>query len=342
MDKKIFIKGAIKSTDKQAGTFEVIASTDVLDREGERIDQSGWELDNYKKNPVILWGHDIFALPIGKATDIKVEDGSLIMSGEFASKEANPMAEQVRLLFDEGILKTVSVGFIPKEREGDTIIKAELLEVSFVPVPANPDALALAVSKNLDMRLFSSPSSKSSEDGQVVDGELKARLLKGKGENSYDKKSFYKVMRMKKSKKDEHTNDEVKEIVEGDLMDIASEIKSVILEVVDQAIPDLEEATEKQLEGTELMNELKKEIEEIVEKTIEAEVAPLADDIEDTVEEVVTEDGTKQDEVIAEVQEIVTLSFDAIAFFYLKLNAISQTTGYTAKLYMIYACIFKN
>jgi phage head maturation protease len=43
-------------------------------------------------------------------------------------------------------LKTVSVGFIPKERDPENqriITRAELLEVSFVPVPCNPNALSL-------------------------------------------------------------------------------------------------------------------------------------------------------------------------------------------------------
>ncbi len=41
------------------------------------------------------------------------------------------------------MVKTVSVGFIPKEREGKTITSAELLELSFVAVPCNPNALSL-------------------------------------------------------------------------------------------------------------------------------------------------------------------------------------------------------
>ncbi len=39
------------------GTFEVVASTGTTDRHGERVRQDGWELDNYKKNPVILVNH---------------------------------------------------------------------------------------------------------------------------------------------------------------------------------------------------------------------------------------------------------------------------------------------
>lgn len=147
---KQYLKGFVKINESQDG-FSVIASTSVVDRQGESIDQNGWDLTNYKTNPVILWAHDYSALPIGKAEQIGIVDGQLQMSGIFATAEANPIAEQVRKLYQEGILNTVSVGFIPKERNGNTITKAELLEVSFVPVPANPQALSLAMTKGLDV-----------------------------------------------------------------------------------------------------------------------------------------------------------------------------------------------
>nr|DAQ56647.1 MAG TPA: prohead serine protease [Caudoviricetes sp.] len=44
------------------------------------------------------------------------------------------------------MVKTVSVGFIPKQRQEDNrriITSAELLELSFVAVPCNPEALSL-------------------------------------------------------------------------------------------------------------------------------------------------------------------------------------------------------
>lgn len=122
------------------GTFEVIASTESVDRQGESILLEGWDLKNYMNNPVILWGHDYWSLPIGKATDVSIADGQLVVKGIFASTE---FAQQVRKLYDEGIIKTVSVGFIPMQRQGNVITQAELLELSFVPVPANPDAVSL-------------------------------------------------------------------------------------------------------------------------------------------------------------------------------------------------------
>lgn len=148
---KLYLKALVK---KEQDKITVVASTSVIDRQGESIDQSGWDLTNFLKNPVMLWAHNYDELPLGVWENIRVSDGLLKMDANFASKEANPKAENVRLLVEEGVEKTVSVGFIPKERDGHIITKAELLEVSFVPVPANPEALALAISKGYNPEIM--------------------------------------------------------------------------------------------------------------------------------------------------------------------------------------------
>ena len=101
--------------------------------------KSGLKIDNYKNNPVVLFGHSLYDLPIGKATSIEMKDGRTIAEGVFAS---HAKAQEVRGLYDMGI-GAVSIGFIANERdqENDKVIKeSELLEFSFVPVPANPYA----------------------------------------------------------------------------------------------------------------------------------------------------------------------------------------------------------
>lgn len=140
----------MKAAGDDAGRFEVIISTADQDRQGEIIDQNGWDLAHYKNNPVVLWGHNYTGLPIGVTDSIELKDGKLVASGRFAPEDANPFAQQVRRLYEAKILRTTSVGFIAKEMEGNTITKAELLEFSFVPVPANPMALSLMKDANFD------------------------------------------------------------------------------------------------------------------------------------------------------------------------------------------------
>src|SRR6266436_4517309 len=55
----------LRKAKEENGTFDVIISTEDLDRSGEIVRQNGWELANYKNNPIVLWGHDYYSLPIG-------------------------------------------------------------------------------------------------------------------------------------------------------------------------------------------------------------------------------------------------------------------------------------
>lgn len=141
--------GKIKAAGEDSGTFEVVISTADQDRGGDVVDQNGWDLTFFKMNPVVLWAHDYYALPIGACDSIEVKDGKLVAIGKFAPAEANPFAQQVRKLYDLKIVRTTSVGFIPLEIDGQNIKKSELLEFSFVPVPMNPHALSLRQVKEM-------------------------------------------------------------------------------------------------------------------------------------------------------------------------------------------------
>ena len=140
----------IRKAKEDGGSFDVIISTEALDRAGEIVRQSGWDTANYKNNAIVLWGHDYYALPIGVCLETYETTfrgfPALGARGVFLSAEINPMAQQVRKLYEFGLKTgtnvgtTTSVGFIPKEfdpNDQSVITKSELLEFSFVDVPAN-------------------------------------------------------------------------------------------------------------------------------------------------------------------------------------------------------------
>lgn len=136
--------------EKVEGEKIFVASTDAIDRQGESIDQNGWQLENYKKHPIILAYHDQ-ENPIGYAqVGFKTINGkkTLIYKPEFHGK--TDTSRLYKELTAEGYPLASSVGFIPKEYDGSTITKAELLEISIVSVPANQEALSLAYSKGFD------------------------------------------------------------------------------------------------------------------------------------------------------------------------------------------------
>lgn len=143
---KAFVEKIKAAGDEDNGTFEVIISTANQDRQGDSVDQSKWDLTFYKMNPVVLWGHDYYSLPIGICDSVEETDKGTVAKGRFASAAANPFAQQVRALYDAKIVRATSVGYIPAamRMDGNQEAGNELLEFSFVPVPANPYALSLA------------------------------------------------------------------------------------------------------------------------------------------------------------------------------------------------------
>lgn len=164
-----FIEKTKAATD--SGSFEVIVSTADIDRQGESIDQGGWNFGLYKQNPIVLWAHDYSMLPIGVTESIETIDGKTVAKGKFAPEEANPFAQQVRRLYDLKIVRATSVGFIAKQMEGNKITEAELLEFSFVPVPANPYALSLMKTNNLDVQEFMTKGLLAKEEEQPEEKE---------------------------------------------------------------------------------------------------------------------------------------------------------------------------
>jgi polyhydroxyalkanoate synthesis regulator phasin len=139
---------------QDSGRFEVVISTGDVDRMGEVINPAGWDLEFYKMNPVVLWAHDYMSLPIGITESIEIKDGKLVATGKFAPADANLLAQQVRKLYDLGMQRATSVGYLEKERKDNNISKAELLEWSFVSVPANPFALSTLRQSGIDTEVM--------------------------------------------------------------------------------------------------------------------------------------------------------------------------------------------
>jgi phage head maturation protease len=142
---EIKASGLIEKASKLAeGEVEFVVSTNAWDSHGERIDVAGIDIKDYKKNPVVLWGHDGFNLPIAKATKVWKEGDKLMARAKFYMKDA--FASKVYGYIVDGYLNAVSIGGMVQEwgDDGLTISKLLMKEFSVVSVPANPEALATA------------------------------------------------------------------------------------------------------------------------------------------------------------------------------------------------------
>jgi len=145
MKNKLFSAAINKGiVDEEKRIVHVIASTGCIDRHGDSVNPNGWLLDNYmKNNPAVLISHDYYNLPVGKCVRAWAENNELHMNLQItaATEEGN----KVWALIQDGCLNSVSVGFMVKKwgvsgQDDYTIMEQELLEVSWVAVPANPEA----------------------------------------------------------------------------------------------------------------------------------------------------------------------------------------------------------
>jgi HK97 family phage prohead protease len=146
MQKQFF--RAYRATEQpESGPLRFVAATEAIARDGLVIDSAGWQLDNYRSNPVVLWAHDYSGQrpPIGRA-EIGLDGGNLMADITF--DQGDPFAADVERKYRNGFLNAVSVGWntIEMAPSGDgrsvgTVTKAELLDISAVPVPGDPGAL---------------------------------------------------------------------------------------------------------------------------------------------------------------------------------------------------------
>ena len=114
----------------------------TVDRDGDVVIASGIILDDYKKNPILLYNHDMDK-PIGKVTDIiQTKEGLKVEAVIY--KDINP---HVFNAVKSGVLKSFSIGFRGIEGEYDEsqdafiFTKVLLFEISVVSIPTNQNAL---------------------------------------------------------------------------------------------------------------------------------------------------------------------------------------------------------
>jgi hypothetical protein len=144
------------------GRYRFVASTDTKDDARRIVIQAGWELAEFRANPVLLWDHGhseaLEREPIGRVPSIEVGSyaGRPALIAEIErNSNPNPAADRLWGMVDAGDLRAVSVGAVatvpPEYRFGDdgdleavVYAGARLMELSLVSVPSNPDALRIA------------------------------------------------------------------------------------------------------------------------------------------------------------------------------------------------------
>jgi hypothetical protein len=170
MADKNFLRAYVsrEESGSQAGEpIRFTASTAGIKRDGIDLDMDDWLLDNYHKNPVFLWAHDYWGknLPLGKV-NAEVEGDRLM--AEVVFDQNDEFAKAVERKYRDGFLHTVSVGW--NFVEVDKKRKMELLDISGVPVPGDPDALMERQYEALK-RMFEGEGKETGDGGRGADLE---------------------------------------------------------------------------------------------------------------------------------------------------------------------------
>lgn len=148
---------AIREIREDKREVDFICSTERLDSYGTVLEQDwaengGRGLKRFQANPVLLYAHNSWDLPIGQARSVHVEgigsDRRLVATVWFS--DVHERAREVWALVKERTLRGISVGFkwnsyrFQKEGDKEFLILSdlELRELSITPCPSNPDCLA--------------------------------------------------------------------------------------------------------------------------------------------------------------------------------------------------------
>lgn len=170
-DEVKFRYGAVREFPKdveQTRTIEFIISTPSKDRHGTVLNARNWKLENFNKNGIVGYQHNVHGGDMCNAPDpdYVIGRGEAFMEGEtligrvtFEPADINPLAEKIFRKVLHGTLRATSVGFLPfgkgRYGEGDEAAGRanetyyfegqELLEFSIVNIPSNPDAVGRSI-----------------------------------------------------------------------------------------------------------------------------------------------------------------------------------------------------
>ena len=132
-------------------TKRVRISNESLNSYGTRVLTAGMNVEQYNRNPVLLYMHERGQV-IGYVKDLKVEGDEV--TGELMFDEATELSQRCKKQWEFGSLKMESAGIDILELSEDpkhlvqgqtspTISKSKLFEVSLVDIGANDDAIVL-------------------------------------------------------------------------------------------------------------------------------------------------------------------------------------------------------
>lgn len=121
---------------------------------GFRMLTSGANLEEFRRNPVMLYNHNSYDLPIGRWDNIRIEGGKILADAVFDDAE-DPRAKEIAGKVERGMLRMASIGAWPPEEVSDaeslrlpgqtgvTVTRWTVREASICTIGSNHNALVL-------------------------------------------------------------------------------------------------------------------------------------------------------------------------------------------------------
>lgn len=185
--KPIHSLGMVRAVvDGERATVDAVISTGEVARDDAVIDPAGWDFANYRRNPVVLFNHDdLHNLPVARTIDGPTPAGNeLVARAEFDMEDE--FAARLFGKIQRGFVFSTSVRWLPKrwefvaapsadapERTVLVFREQELLEWSFVNIPADPGAVIIRSADGgpIDITAFQPPSSRREEEPEEEEPE---------------------------------------------------------------------------------------------------------------------------------------------------------------------------
>ena len=138
-----------------------ILSDNSINDYGGRVLTSGLSLERFRKNPVMLFQHDRWYMPIGRWENIRIEGEQLLADAVFDTDDE--LGKQVAQKVQKGVLNAASIGvdilesstepaYLAAGQTRATVTKGEIFEASIVDIPGNKNAVTLrSIQKGLTL-----------------------------------------------------------------------------------------------------------------------------------------------------------------------------------------------
>lgn len=226
--------------------IEGYANYFAKDAYNERMDPMSVKLDRYKKNPILLFNHDM-NYPIGRVVEVIPKQDGLYVKAAVSGVDHDKVS-YIRELVKDGTLCTFSVRFADETVEtdpetGGKLIKDwELQELSIVSIPAQPDS-TFSLSKYKSLKDFRM-------DVLKAKGAMVAQYIQGHMDKLVDEMDAEKSELLERlMEKAGVSEGELNEVLAGNVTPVSESMLAACVEILGCDAQELEVLNGKDVEA---------------------------------------------------------------------------------------------